>query len=117
MLSKEPARDPTIDSKQQTSLDIGHRLRWRSPPGVGSQLWVSARGRRFFTEDMLPGTGIVRLHHYDPVIDERISKFPGELLAFQRFLHLQHFLLDLVCRDGQNVGVRTAYRPQEVNDG
>jgi hypothetical protein len=66
---------------------------------------------------MLPGASVVRLHHYDPVIDGRISKLPGELLVFQRFLHLQHFLLDSVSRDGQDVGVRTAYRPQQVNDG
>ena len=65
---------------------------------------------------MLPGASVVRLHHYNPVIDGRISKLPGELLVFQRFLHLQHFLLDSVPRDGQYVGVRTAYRPQQVND-
>ena len=66
---------------------------------------------------MLPGAGVVRLHHYDPVIDGRISKLPGELLLVQRFLHLQHFLLDSVSRDGQDMGLRTAYRSQQVNDG
>ena len=41
--------------------------------GVGSRLRVSARGRRFFMEDGLPGAGVVRLHHFNPVIDGRIS--------------------------------------------
>ena len=66
---------------------------------------------------MLPVASVVRLHHYDPVFNGRISKLPGELLLFQRFLHLQHFLLDSVSRDGQDMGLRTAYRSQQVNDG
>jgi hypothetical protein len=68
-------------------------------------------------EDGLPGAGVVRLRHFNPVIDGRISKNPGELLAYRDFLHLQHFLLDTVSRHGQDVGVRTAYWSQEVNNG
>src|SRR5271157_1148758 len=32
-MPEEPARDATIDSKLQTSFDIGYRLRWRNPLG------------------------------------------------------------------------------------
>ena len=111
-----PEMRPSIRSCK-TSFDIGYRLRWWTPSGVGSRLRVSARGRRFFTEDGLPGAGVVRLRHFNPVIDGRISKNPGELLAYREFLHLQHFLLDTVSRHGQDVGVRTAYWSQEVNNG
>ena len=117
-MPEEPARDATIDSKLQNFFR--HRLPppvAGTPSGVGSRLRVSARGRRFFTEDGLPGAGVVRLRHFNPVIDGRISKNPGELLAYRDFLHLQHFLLDTVSRHGQYVEVRTAYWSQEVNNG
>ena len=32
-MPEEPARDATIDSKLQTSFDIGYRPRWRNPLG------------------------------------------------------------------------------------
>ena len=87
-----------------------HCMRRGSPPPllplrkVGSRLRVSARGRRFFTEDGLPGAGVVRLHHFNPLIDGRISKNPGKLLAYRDFLHLQHFLLDTVSQTRSGCG-------------
>src|SRR5208337_2675768 len=40
-----------------------------------------------------------------------------EIAGIQSFLHLQHFPVDLLRRHGQDVGVRIAFRPQEVNNG
>jgi hypothetical protein len=57
-------------------LDIGSRLRWQKPSGVGSRLRVSARGRLFFTQERTPVASVVRLHHYNPIIVDRITKSP-----------------------------------------
>ena len=115
-MPEEPARDATIDSKLQTSFDIGYRLRWRNPLGGREPASSQCSWPVLLHGGRLPGTGVVRLRHFNPNRWQNLEE-SWKITGISRFFALAAFLLDTVSRHGQDVGVRTAYWSQEVNDG